>query len=164
MTNLRRLTAGDDRSGFSCGDQDLDGFFHRYANQHQQRRVSATYVATEEERIVGFMTVVAATMSRTELGVLRGFPPFPLPILLLARMGVATAVQGKGLGKQLLRHALSLACEMADSVGCVGMVVDAKLRAVGFYQNLGFTPLGTIAPPGATTKLFVPISAIPSGR
>lgn len=34
---------------------------------------------------------------------------------------------------------------MADDVGCVGVVVDAKPEAVAFYDRLGFVPLEVVA-------------------
>jgi len=34
---------------------------------------------------------------------------------------------------------------MADNMGCVGVVVDAKPDAVAFYDRLGFVPLEVVA-------------------
>jgi GNAT superfamily N-acetyltransferase len=65
-------------------------------------------------------------------------PSSPLPVLRLARLGVDTRAQGWGIGKFLLRHVLCLAVQQRDSIGCVGVVADAKTEAVGFYERLGF--------------------------
>lgn len=159
--HLRKLEPDDRRSDFGCGDQALDAFFRGYAGQHQRRRVSVTYVATEGPRINGFVTVAAGSMTREHIGsAARRLPPFPMPILLLARLGVDRTAQGNGLGKHLLRHALMLARSMSSAVGCVGVVVDAKASAVAFYEELGFARIGAL-PAANTTKLFVPITAIP---
>lgn len=164
MTTIRKLTKRDDRSNFTCGDDELDRFFRRQAGQHQFKRwASVTYVATDDELVAGFMTVCPGTLSRGDLGpAFKNYPPFPLPVLLLARLGVATAMQGKGVGKRMLRHALSLAVELMDSVGCVGVVVDAKADSLTFYEAYGFT-LITVAPPARYPRLFLPITAIPRG-
>ena len=36
------------------------------------------------------------------------------------------------------------ALELRERFGCLGVVVDAKPQAVGFYQGLGFTPLAVV--------------------
>jgi GNAT superfamily N-acetyltransferase len=71
-------------------------------------------------------------------------PGYPLPVLRLARLGVDTRAQGLGLGKALLRHVITLALEQRDSLGCIGIVTDAKVEAVPFYEALGFISLGKI--------------------
>lgn len=57
-----------------------------------------------------------------------------------------------------------LALELRDQVGCVGMVVDAKPTAIGFYRELGFEPLdtlgGELAARPASQPMFLPIRLI----
>jgi GNAT superfamily N-acetyltransferase len=138
---IRPLAKDDDRSGFSCGQPDLDRFFEHYAGQNQFKlHLAVTYVAIVEARIVGFATV-AASVERTSAPSARlrkRLPAYPLPVLRLARRGVDTGAQGLGIGRALLRHVLSLAVEQRDRIGCVGVVTDAKPEAVSFYQGLGF--------------------------
>jgi predicted N-acetyltransferase YhbS len=67
-----------------------------------------------------------------------------VPVLGLARLAVDASARGVGLGAQLLRFVLQLALEMADRVGCAGIVVDAKPDAVPFYEKYGFTPFQLI--------------------
>lgn len=49
--------------------------------------------------------------------------------------------QGQGIGVLLLKAMFELTLEWRDRGGCVGVVVDAKLDAVPFYEQLDFTPL-----------------------
>jgi len=69
-----------------------------------------------------------------------------------------------------LRFALTLASRTADEIGCVGVVVDAKPDALGFYRAYGFEPLftveGALLDRPAPTPMFLPLSSIPvpSGR
>lgn len=162
MTTIRKLKKRDDRSSFTCGDDDLDRFFRGQAGQHQfKRRASVTYVAIEDDTLAGFVTVCPGTLIRGDLGpAFKNYPPFPLPVLLLARLGVSAAMQAQGVGGRLLRHALSLAVALMDSAGCVGVVVDAKADSLAFYEKYGFTPI-TTAPPGRYPRPFLPITAIP---
>lgn len=139
---IRPLAWNDDRSGFSCGQADLDRFFEHYAGQNQFKlHLAVTYVAVVEARIAGFATVAASSMERASAPsarLRRRLPAYPLPVLRLARLGVDARTQGLGIGKALLRHVLALAVEQRDRLGCVGVVTDAKAEAVGFYQSLGF--------------------------
>ena len=142
---VRALARDDDRSGFSCGEADLDRFFEHYAGQNQFKlHLAVTYVAVVEGRIVGFATVAPSSMERASVpsGRLRKrLPSYPLPILRLARLGVDLRAQGLGIGSALLRHVLTLALEQRDHLGCVGVVTDAKPGAVKFYEGLGFLAL-----------------------
>ncbi|MCB1560115.1 MAG: GNAT family N-acetyltransferase [Xanthomonadales bacterium] len=142
---IRPLRSEDERGDFSCGEPALDRFFQHYAGQNQFKlRLAVTYVAVVEGRIVGFATVAAASLERDAMpsAVLRRrLPAYPLPVLRLARLGVDWAAQGVGVGRCLLRHVFGLALAQRDTVGCVGVVVDAKTDAVAFYEKLGFLAL-----------------------
>ena len=70
---------------------------------------------------------------------------YPLPVLRLARLAVAETFMNQGVGSLLLRSILVLARQMADDIGCVGIVVDAKPEAIPFYEKLGFLRLELVA-------------------
>ena len=159
---IRPLREGDDRNDFSCGQADLDRFFQHYAGQNQFKlHLSVTYVAVLNERIVGFATVAAGSLERTSVPgprLRKRLPAYPLPVLRLARLGVDRRAQGHGMGKFLLRHVLSLAVDQRDSVGCVGVVTDAKPDAIPFYETLGFVRLAGIGEGvlhGDSTPMFL---------
>lgn len=142
---VRRLEPRDDRSGFRSGDADLDRFFVRYAGQNQFRHhLGTTYVAvTPAGFLAGFATVTASEVTAGTLPARarKGLPRYPLPVLRLARLATDERAKGQGVGRQLLRAVLALAGRMADDVGCVGVLVDAKPGAVAFYEKLGFLAL-----------------------
>jgi GNAT superfamily N-acetyltransferase len=142
---IRPLAADDERSGFSCGQPDLDRFFQHYAGQNQFKlHLAVTYLAVIDGRIAGFATVAASTLERATLPESRSkrrMPGYPLPVLRLARLGVDSRAQQLGIGKALLRHVLELALMQRDTLGCVGLVVDAKPDAAAYYQRFGFVRL-----------------------
>ncbi len=142
---IRPLAREDDRRGFTCGQADLDRYFEHYAGQNQFKlHLAITYVAILDARIGGFATVAASVIERASVPTARlrkRLPSYPLPVLRLARLGVDVRAQRLGIGRALLRHALGLALEQRDRVGCVGVVTDAKPAAIPFYQGLGFVPL-----------------------
>src|SRR5260221_4870396 len=113
---IRRLRSQDDRAPFRSGDDDLDRFFHRFAGQNQFRHyVGVTYVAVDEGRIVGFVTVSAGQLESDELSTAlrRKLPAYPLPVLRLARLAVDDTTRGHGLGKELLPFLVGLASPIA---------------------------------------------------
>jgi predicted N-acetyltransferase YhbS len=139
---IRALRSSDNRSAFQSGDEALDRFFHRYAGQNQFRHhLGVTYVAVDGDRVVGFATVAPRHVSVEDLPerVRKKLPHYPLPVLGIARLAVDKSAQSMGIGGQLLRFVLKLASKMADEVGCVGVVVDAKPGAIDFYGKYGFT-------------------------
>ena len=144
MIKIRILKKSDDRSSFSCGEMELDYFFQKYVGQNQFKHyIGVTYVATDEETILGFATVSVGNLMRDDLPLKsqKKLPMYPLPVLKLSRVGVDRQFQNQGVGKELMRTVFKLALEQKERFGCVGIVVDAKENAVEFYKKLGFINL-----------------------
>lgn len=146
---VRRLEPTDDRTRFRSGNVDLDRFFIRYSGQNQFRHhIGTTYVAIDDHaEIVGFATVAASELTTATLPESRRkrLPAYPLPVLRLARLAVDERHQAQGIAHTLLRAVFVLAHRMAADMGCIGVVVDAKADAVGFYEKLGFIALAAVA-------------------
>jgi len=166
---IRALAATDDRSAFRSGDEALDLFFHRYAGQNQFRHhIGVSYIAVEGARILGFATVSTAALDAEALPTERGLPRYPVPILRVARLAVDADARGRGIGMALMRHSIELAERLRDDVGCVGVVVDAKPDALGFYERLGFQPIalveGAVQQRPPAQPLFLALGAVPRRR
>lgn len=165
MIEIRLLLAGDDRARFESGDRLLDTYFHRYAGQNQFRhRIGANYVAIDSGTICGFVTVAAGEVRPEELpaGDKAGLPRHAAPILRIARLAVSRSHQGLRTGEALLGYALGLAVRTSREVGCAGVLVDAKPKAVAFYEKYGFRRLETTEGelPDAPVTLFLSINSI----
>ncbi len=135
------LTAADSREGFRSGDPRIDEFFRRYAGQNQFRQhVGVTFCAREAGEIVAFVTLAAGAVEPKELPdpTRAQLPGYTAPVLRLARLGVDQRLRGQGIGTAMLASATVIALEMRARVGCVGVVVDAKPDAMGFYERNGF--------------------------
>ena len=150
---VRLLGETDDRSSFESGDEQLDLFFRRYAGQNQFRHyIGTTYVAVESETILGFATVTVGQVEIENLpsGLRKKLPDYPLPILRLARLAVdrnaqgKENAQGKGVGEHLMRTVFSVAIELRQKLGCVGVVVDAKRGAENYYSRYGLVELEVV--------------------
>jgi GNAT superfamily N-acetyltransferase len=166
---VRLLHPGDDRSTFESGNADLDRFFRQFAGQNQFRHhIGVTYIAVDERKIAGFATVAVAHIEIEELPASRKkkLPHYPLPVLRLARLAVDRSAQGRGVGKVLLRAVFQIAHEMAESIGCVGVVVDAKPDAARFYERYRFEPLdvleGGLNSRPKPLPMFLPLGSIPN--
>ena len=128
---------------FDCGQEPLNKFLVRYALQNQLAESSQTYVALADDEVVGFYTLVVAQVEYDDaprrLG--KGLAKHPIPLMLLARLAIATTMQGKGLGAGLLKDAMLRTLQAADIAGIRAMTVHAKDDvARAFYERFDFTP------------------------
>lgn len=164
---IRPLRPSDRRDDFSCGEPAIDRYFRQHAGVNQFKlRLGVSYVAVRDEHIIGFATVVVGSLERASVPdakMRRRLPSYPLPILRLARLGVDQSAQGLGVGHKLLKHVFNVALLQRDTAGCVGVVTDAKPKAVAFYERLGFLPLEGVLEVrihDETTPMFLDIHAI----
>ena len=131
---------------FTCGQPELDRFLARHALQAQQSNSSQTYTALNGSEVVGFYTLVAGQVEHVDAPprVANGMPRHPIGLLVLARLAVHTAMQGRGLGAGLLLDAMSRTLQVADIAGVRALAVHAKDdRAAEFYRHFGFEPSPT---------------------
>lgn len=164
---VRLLGEADDRSSFQSGDEQLDLFFRRYAGQNQFRHhIGTTYVAVEGSAILGFATVTVGHVEIEDLpsSLRKKLPDYPLPILRLARLAVDRNTQGKRIGERLMRTVFSVAIELREKLGCVGVVVDAKPGAENYYLRYGFVELevieGVLEERPSPKPMFLPLSVV----
>jgi GNAT superfamily N-acetyltransferase len=67
--------------------------------------------------------------------------PDPIPVVVLGRLAVDQAFQGKGLGRALVRDAGYRVIQAADAIGIRGLIVHAiSADARAFYEAVGFAP------------------------
>ena len=146
MTPLRieKLQRGHAVDGFDCGREALNRFLVRYALQNQQAGASQTYLALADEAVVGCYTLVVGQVeySAAPERLTKGLARHPVPIMLLARLVIATSWQRKGLGSGLLKDAVLRTLQAAGIAGIRAFAVHAKDdEARTFYEHFGFTPL-----------------------
>ena len=138
------FTETHDVASFDCGNDDLKRFLQRHALSNQRNQSARTYVALRgETRVVGFYTLAAAS---AEFDVVpprlaKGLARHPIPLTLLARLGVDSTEQGAGLGAGLLKDAFKRFLQAQAIIAARALVVQAKdERARAFYQHFGFVP------------------------
>jgi GNAT superfamily N-acetyltransferase len=142
---VRKVEANDDLDRFGCGVPALDEWLRRFALSDQRAGASVTYVLERGSQVVGFYTLAPHTIeSEAAPGRLgAGLPrQRPIPVILLARLGLDRSIQGTGLGGELLKDALARCAAAADDIGGRAVLVHAKdAGAAAFYQRYGFVPL-----------------------
>jgi GNAT superfamily N-acetyltransferase len=129
---------------FDCGREALNRFLTRYGFQNQQAGASQTYVALAGDAVVGYYTLVVGQVEYQAAPerLTKGLARHPVPIMLLARLAIATSWQGKGLGAGLLKDAMQRTLRAADIAGIRAFAVHAKDdEARAFYEHFGFSPL-----------------------
>lgn len=145
MTDLRieKLARHHKVDEFDCGTPALNTFLVRFAFPSQQANASQTYIGLSGDEVVGFHTLVVGEVAYDDAPerLSKGLPRFPVPIMLLARMGVHREWQGRGSGAGLVKDAMGRTLRAADIAGIRALVVHAKdERARAFYEHLDFVP------------------------
>jgi GNAT superfamily N-acetyltransferase len=138
---IEKLTRLHAVEAFDCGEPGLNRYLARFAWPSQQASAAQTYVGLAEEAVAGFYTLVVGEVSfegapdRLTPGLAR----HPVPLLLLARLGVHLAWQGRGVGQGLLKDAMRRTVQAADIAGIRALAVHAKnAKAREFYRHFDF--------------------------
>jgi GNAT superfamily N-acetyltransferase len=130
-------------SHFRCGKAALDDWLQRFALINQQNDSARTYVLQNQGIVRGYYSLAAGAVRKADSPerFAKGLPNHPVGVVLLARLAVDRTCQGKGIGKLLLRDALSRAIDAAEIIGARGILVHAMDdEAARFYANFGFVP------------------------
>ncbi len=153
-----------DRSRFSCGQADLDGWFRRRAGQDDRRDVARVFVAADSELgVVGFYSLSAFKLELGELPeeIAHKLPRYEngYPAALIGRLARDVRMRGKGFGEVLAVDAIRRILSAAETLAVLAIIVDAKdERAAAFYEGLGFTPF-----PRQPNRLFLLTSSAARG-
>jgi GNAT superfamily N-acetyltransferase len=139
----RRLESADRLEGFDCGVVSVDSWLVKHSRSAAAAGSAVTYILVEEgsQRVVGFHALTVASISHEQatLRARKDMPRHPIPVVLLARLGVDRTVQGCGLGAALLGDAVRRALSLAEETGVRLLLAHAiDERALGFYLRFGF--------------------------
>jgi GNAT superfamily N-acetyltransferase len=130
--------------GFDCGKEPLNRFLIRFALQSQLSNSSQTYLAFSEDEVVGFYTLVFGDVNYKDAPerLRKGVARHPIPLMILARLAVASAWAGKRIGSGLLKDALARTLAAAEIAGLRAFAVHAKDdEARAFYERFNFIPV-----------------------
>jgi GNAT superfamily N-acetyltransferase len=144
LSVVEKLTASHALDAFDCGKEPLNRFLRRFALTNQRAGSTRTYVVCRGEReVAGYysLAVGAVEPGDTPARVSKGLARHPVPVMLLARLAIDKAEQGRGLGRALLKDALLRTAQVADIAGIRALLVHAKDdEARAWYERFDFEP------------------------
>jgi GNAT superfamily N-acetyltransferase len=139
---IEKLNRHHQVDNFDCGVEALNAFLGRYAWENQRASASQTYIGLADgSEIVGFYTLVVGEVSYQDAPerLTKGLARHPVPLMVLARLAVSNAWQGRGIGSGLLKDAVKRTLQAADLAGIRALAVHAKDDEVRkFYEHFGF--------------------------
>lgn len=142
--------------GFDCGRPPLDDWLKNRARQSEAKS-SRTFVVCDGARVVGYYCLSAGGVLRDDVpGKLQRNVPSSVPVMILGRLAVDRAYQGRNIGSDLLLDAMKRTIGVAREAGVRAMLVHAMDDdAIPFYLRYGF-----IAFPEGSKTLFLPIETM----
>ena len=150
------LGSRHDLSTFDCGREPITLQARaRDAIEADTARVYA--VCRGARKVVAFYALAAGGVARSDApGALRRNSPDPIPVIILAVLGVDKPEQEQGLGRDLLSDAMRRALQASKIIGARALLVHAiDARTSNFYRQHGFSRFG-----GEAEALFLPMKAI----
>jgi len=151
------------RNDFDCGNEILDEYLKKQANQDIKKKLSACFVYTERDEEINFVKGYF-TLSNTGIPVelipdnLRN--KFPrsydsIPATLLGRLARDKNCKLERVGESLLMEALYRALDVSLQSASFAIVVDPiDNDAINFYAKYGFELLPD------SKKMFLPMATI----
>lgn len=138
------LNSAHKKSEFDCGNDFLNSYLHRQANQDMQRHLSVCFVIVDNNNIIkGYYTLSNASIDRDIIpdNVKNKLPKSygNLPVTLLGRLARDKKYNGERLGEILLIDALKRSFDTSSTIGSLAVVVDPiDHNAKKFYLKYGF--------------------------
>lgn len=142
---IEALSQNHDLNQFDCGKESLNVWLRKFAWTNVKGDAARVYVAhRRDEVVVGYHALTAGSVSHAEAPerIARGLAAHPIGVVVLGRLAVDRAHQGKGLGATLFQDALLRAEQAATTIGIRAVLVQAlDAGARSFYLRFGFGPL-----------------------
>jgi GNAT superfamily N-acetyltransferase len=110
--------------------------------KNEKNGTSRTYVVCHNDKVIGYYCLAVGALAKEDaIGKIKRNMPSPIPVMVLGRLAVDAAWQGKGIGKGLLRDAILRTLQVAEIAGIRAILVHALSEgAERFYLNNGFHP------------------------
>ena len=129
---------------FDCNNEMINRFVQKNLKKRVKKHLSQAYVLLEDERFVGFYTLDSFSIAKNNFELEEhkpsGLPPI-VPLIKLSMIGIDKSLQGKGLGKRLLRDVFLKVYQISKLAGCIGIYLLAENEAISFYEKLGFVAI-----------------------
>ncbi|KTC70218.1 N-acetyltransferase GCN5 [Legionella birminghamensis] len=97
----------------------------------------------KDHNLTGFNSLTVGQVEADEASerIKKGMGKFPIPVVILARLAVLHTYQGRGIGKAMLKDAITRTLQTAEQIGVSALLVHAiDEKAITFYKRFGFEP------------------------
>lgn len=160
MLRIESLSRRHDRKSFNCGNPALNDYLQKTAIQHIEKGISRTFVLIDTDtpaKISGFFTLAGCEVVTRDLPAgYTGKYPAKAPAARLARLAVSIDRQRQGMGTIMMAEAMKRTLSVAESIGIIGIFVDAKNQnAREYYEQFGFITLLEYP-----LELFLPLQSL----
>ena len=130
-----------DTQSFDCGSDEQTMWLRRHALHAHQADSAKVYVTclAGARSVVGYYALAAGSIGHAEAPprLTRGVGRYPVPVVILTRLGVDLEEQGRGLGSALVRDAFFQVAAIAERAGVRALLIHAENpAAAAFYRGI----------------------------
>lgn len=146
---VEQLTPDHRLGDFDCGSDAQTAWLHEYALQSQAGGMAKVYVLRRlaDDRVVGYYALSTGAVLHADAParLTKGTGRYPVPVIVLTRLGVDSSEQGQGLGRALVKDAFLRVNTAADIIGVRALLIHANdEQARAFYRRIAsFDPSPT---------------------
>src|ERR1017187_4669745 len=116
------LVGHHDLSPFECRSREQTDWLRRFARQSAASGTAGGFVVTEQGRPVGTAyyawCMAQLTVDAAPGRLLKGAGRYPQPVALLARLGVDSRHERRGVGAAPLPDGFARLAELSEDIGC----------------------------------------------
>lgn len=141
FSGVEELAAHHRVAEFDCGSDPQTTWLRDHALQSHASRMAKVYVVTRlaDGAVIGYYALSTGAVLHPEAPprITRGAGRCPVPVVILARLGVDLSEQGQGIGRALVKDAFMRVNAAADIVGVRALLIHAEDdRAAELYTRL----------------------------
>lgn len=129
-------------AGFESSNNELTAYLHEDALRDRSILLATTHLMVDETGLaIGYFSLLTDSIKVRVIGnytEIEGIEYASIPALKIGRLSCRMGYEGKGLGTEMIKVALSYLYEIIKYSGCRMMTVDSKKGCEGFYEHLGF--------------------------
>lgn len=137
-----RLLEPQDQIGqFVCRSEEQTDWLRSHASQAHAVGTTKVFVVTpsDSSQVVAYYAWSMASIKIEEnpIRMQKGAGRYPQPVALLARLGVSSDHEDRGLGAGLLADVIGRSAQLGSEIGCRGLLIHAEsAEARAFYRHV----------------------------
>lgn len=140
-SQIEPLAPTHQTDAFDCVSEAQSTWLRRHGLQAHRSDTCKVYVVCrrDEPAVAGYYALAAGSVGHETAPprLLKGVGRYPVPVILLTRLGVDLAEQGHGLGSALVQDALRQAVAVSDRVEVRALLIHCESpKASDFYRRI----------------------------